>query len=118
MKIGIIRRTPAFELGRVDSGEAFPVHALRSLTSRSARFDWMFEKVVGQPPQVAVANERVASQVSEMMQISRLNDVIATQRAVTQGARNVGTCDVGGERAAPSRTRLERRQKVEFRFAK
>ena len=45
----------------------------------------MFEEVVGQPPQVAIANEWVASQVSEMMQISRLNDVIATQRAVTQG---------------------------------
>ena len=72
-------RTSAFELGRVDPSEAFPVHALGSLAARTARFDWMFEEVVGQPPQVAVADERVASKVSEMMQISRLYDVIATQ---------------------------------------
>ena len=57
--------TSTLEATGVDSGQTLPVHALGSLTARAARLDGVQEQVVGQPAQVAVADERVASQVPE-----------------------------------------------------
>ncbi len=53
------------ELGVSDLADLLALHAARPLTARSARLDRVAVQVLGQPAQVAVARERVASQMPE-----------------------------------------------------
>lgn len=82
--------TSTLELGDVNATESFPVHAFGSLAARAARLDRMLEQVLGQPAQVAVADERITSQVpARMTQKSRKCDVMAswTLKHVTGAVR-------------------------------
>jgi len=63
-----INRTLAAELVVLDETDLLALHAPRRLTSRTARLNRMTLKILGQPAQVAVADERIASQVSAVKQ--------------------------------------------------
>jgi len=56
-------RTFASELVVLDESDLLALHASRTVAARTARLDGVTLQVLGQPAQVAVADERVASQV-------------------------------------------------------
>ena len=56
-------RTFASELVVLDESDLLALHAARTVAARTARLDGVTLQVLGQPAQVAVADERVASQV-------------------------------------------------------
>lgn len=60
---GAMESTFTFIFGLSHLADPSAVHPSRGLTSGAASFDGVCMQVLGQPPQVAIANERVACKV-------------------------------------------------------